>query len=81
MAKPKTLTNKEVDSLHIVGDEFNLFDSSKLHKKTIFDKNIVTHVNSLEQILDYCFSHLGINEAIENPLLFLEPYGNPNYCR
>lgn len=77
VAKPKTLINKEIDQIHIVGDEFALFDSSKLHKKTIFDRNVVTHINSMEHVLDYTFSHLGINQQIENPLFFLEPIGNP----
>ena len=61
VAKPKTMINKEIDQVHIVGDEFGLFDSSKLHKKTTFDRNVVTHINSMEHVLDYTFSHLGIN--------------------
>ena len=67
--------------MHIVGDEFALFEQSKLHKKAIFDKNIITHVNSLESIMDYTFSHLGFTQQIEHPLLFLEPMSNPTYCR
>ena len=60
VAKPKTLLSREIDALHIVGNEFSLFESSKLHKKSLFDKNIITHTNALEHIFDYCFSHLGI---------------------
>ena len=59
MAKPKTLINREIDGMHIVGDEFALFEQSKLLKKSIFDKNVLTHVNSLEHVMDYTFSHLG----------------------
>ena len=33
IAKPKTLISKEVDAMHIVGDEFAFFDSSKLQRK------------------------------------------------
>ena len=58
------MTSREVDSMHIVGDEFSFFDNSKLHKKSIFDKDIVTNSGLLEHVLDYCFSHLGINEQI-----------------
>ena len=64
VAKPKTLINKEIDSMHSVGDEFALFEQSKLHKKAIFDRNIVTHANNLEHVLDFIFSHLGLNERI-----------------
>ena len=67
------MINREIDAMHIVGDEFAMFEASKLHKKAIFDKNIVTHVNSMEHILDYSFAHLGINDTISNPLVFLEP--------
>lgn len=45
MSKPKTMINKEVDAMHIVGDEFAFFDSSKLQRKQIFDKNIMTNMN------------------------------------
>lgn len=67
--------------MHIVGDEFALFEQSKLHKKAIFDRNIVTHANNLEHVLDFTFSHLGINQRIEQPLVFMEPMTNPVYCR
>ena len=64
ISKPKTMTNRDVDSLHIVGDEFQFFDASKLNKKSMFDKEILTNQGLLEHVLDYCFSHLGINEEI-----------------
>ena len=67
--------------MHIVGDEFAMFEQSKLHKKAIYDRNIVTHANSLEHVMDYTFSHLGFNSNIEMPLVFLEPLTNPAYCR
>ena len=36
-----------------------------------------------EQILDYMFSHLGINSdgRVEHPVVMTEPVCNPNYCR
>ena len=30
VAKPKTLANREIDQCHIVGDEFGMFDPSKI---------------------------------------------------
>lgn len=81
MAKPKTLLSKAIDAMHIVGDELLHFEQSKLLKKVVFDRNVVTHVHGMEHILDYAFAHLGINQKIEMPLVFVEPLGNPNYCR
>jgi hypothetical protein len=30
VAKPKTTVNKAIDSMHLVGDELNEFDSGKI---------------------------------------------------
>jgi actin-related protein 5 len=48
VAKPKTSVNKQIDSMHLVGDEINEFDAGKIHKRSMFDKNVVYHVQSLE---------------------------------
>ena len=81
VAKPKTMVNRDIDAMHIVGDEFSMFEQSKLNKKTMFDKDIMTHTNNLEHILDYSFSHLGFQSNIEMPVIMTEPLCNPNYCR
>jgi actin-related protein 5 len=81
ISKPKTLISKEIDAMHLIGDEFSLFDASKLHKKTMFDREVVTNSGLLEHVFDYCFSHLGINEQIKNPILLTEAMSNPNQCR
>ncbi|CDW79283.1 actin-related protein 5 [Stylonychia lemnae] len=83
VAKPKTSVNKQIDSMHLVGDEINEFDAGKIHKRSMFDKNVVYHVQSLEHMLDYTFGHLGLSQesSIEYPLLLTEPMCNPNYCR
>lgn len=69
--------------MHLVGDEINEFDAGKIHKRTMFDKDVVYHYQSLEHMLDYTFGHLGLaNESsIEYPLLMTETMCNPNYCR
>ena len=69
--------------MHLVGDEINEFDAGKIHKRSMFDKNIVYHVQSLEHTLDYIFGHLGLSQesSIEYPVLMTEPMCNPNYCR
>lgn len=67
--------------MHIVGDEIALFDSSKLLKKMSFDKNVVINMNMHEHVFDYCFQNLGINQAIQNPVVLTETLCNPNASR
>ena len=83
VAKPKTTVSKTIDSMHLVGDEINEFDASKIQKRSMFDKNVVYHYQSLEHMLDYTFGHLGLSNesSIEYPVLMTEAMCNPNYCR
>ena len=82
VAKPKTF-NKEISSnVALVGDEVSLFDQGRVATRTPYDSNVVYHVSSLESILDYTFSHLGIYDSSVNfPILMTEPFANPNYSR
>jgi len=83
VGKPKTGVNKMVDAMHIVGDELNEFEGGKIHKRNMFDRDVVYHIQSLEHTLDFLFSHLGLaNESsVDYPLLLTEPLCNPNYTR
>ena len=69
--------------MHLVGDELNEFDAGKIHRRSMFDKNVIYHVQSLEHMLDYTFGHLGLfqESSIEYPILMTEALCNPNYCR
>ena len=29
--------------MHLVGDEINEFDAGKIHKRSMFDKNVIYH--------------------------------------
>lgn len=51
--------------------------------KTQFDRNVVTHYHNQEQIYDYIFKHLGINNegSVPHPIVLTECFVNPNYCR
>lgn len=60
VAKPKTSVNRQIDAMHLVGDEINEFEASKVARRSMFDKNVVYHTQSLEHTLDYIFSHLGL---------------------
>jgi len=81
IAKPKNSYDKDVDAVHIVGDELSYFEQSKLQKKQIFDKDIVTNQGNLEHLLDYSFYNIGIRNQIESPVMMTEPLCNPNRCR
>ena len=69
--------------MHLVGDEINEFEASKVAKRSMFDKNVVYHLQSFEHTLDYIFSHLGLanDTQIDYPLLLTEAMCNPNYSR
>ena len=44
IAKPKTSASKEIDSMHLVGNEINEFDIGKINKRSMFDRNVIYHV-------------------------------------
>lgn len=51
--------------------------------KTQFDKNVVTHFEVQEQVCDYIFSHLGIDNegSVPHPIVMTEAFVTPNYSR
>lgn len=57
--------------------------SSRFQLKTQFDKNVVTHFEAQEQVLDYIFSHLGIDNegSVPHPIVMTEAFVTPNYSR
>ena len=83
VAKPKTSVNRQIDAMHLVGDEMNEFEASKVSKRSMFDRDVVYHMQSFEHTMDYIFSHLGLagDASIEYPMLLTEAMCNPNYSR
>lgn len=69
--------------MHLVGNEMNEFEASKVSKRSMFDRDVVYHMQSFEHTCDYIFSHLGManDSSIEYPLLLTEAMCNPNYSR
>lgn len=57
--------------------------SSRFQLKTQFDKNVVTHFEAQEQVLDYIFSHLGVDNegSVPHPIVMTEAFVTPNYSR
>merc|ERR1719414_994210 len=48
-----------------------------------FDRNVITHFEAFETLLDYGLSRLGLESeaSINHPLLLTETLGNPNTIR
>ena len=83
IGKPKTCVNKLIDQMCLVGNECNEIDPQKLQKRSVFDRNVVYHLQSMEHLCDYTFSHLGLHldKSVEYPILMTEAMCNPNYSR
>ncbi|XP_011179467.2 actin-related protein 5 [Zeugodacus cucurbitae] len=66
-----------------IGNAILNIESVRLNLKTQFDRNVVTHFHNQEQIFDYIFTHLSVNneEKFTHPVLLTEALGNPNYFR
>ncbi|XP_044740595.1 actin-related protein 5 [Chrysoperla carnea] len=66
-----------------VGNDITNIEAVRFQLKTQFDRNIVTHFEAQEQILDYVFCKLGINteNCVQHPIVMTEAFLNPNYCR
>ncbi|EGC33609.1 hypothetical protein DICPUDRAFT_154327 [Dictyostelium purpureum] len=65
----------------IVGNSIKESDISRLNIKSPFDLDVLVHPPSQESILDHLFHKLGIESAIENPILMTEAASNPSFCR
>lgn len=66
-----------------VGNDISNIEAVRFQLKTQFDRNVVTHIDIQEHVLDYTFSHLGIDTegSINHPLVVTEAILNPNYSR
>lgn len=66
-----------------IGNEIINIEAVRFQLKMQFDRNVVTHLEAQEQLLDYAFLHLGIDTdgKVDHPVLMTEPFLNLNYCR
>lgn len=82
IAKPRKERGKK-DGETQVGNDISNIEAVRFQLKTQFDKNVLTHYDVQEQILDYVFSHLSINTegTVNHPIVMTEPFLNPNYSR
>ncbi|XP_026726192.1 actin-related protein 5 [Trichoplusia ni] len=66
-----------------IGNDIVNIEAVRFQLKTQFDKNVVTHFEAQEQVFDYIFSHLGIDNegSVPHPICMTEAFVTPNYCR
>lgn len=86
IAKPRKDRNKKDEPANQppaqIGNELVNIEALRMQLKTQFDRNVVTHFHVQEQIFDYTFKHLGINqEGVPHPVVCTEAFGNPNCSR
>lgn len=88
IAKPRKERNKKDDAGTAnqppiqIGNELVNIEALRFQLKSQFDRNVVTHYQIQEQILDYTFKHLGITTTgVAHPIVMTECFANPNSCR
>lgn len=89
IAKPRKERSKK-DTIEIiqtpqlqVGNDITNIEAVRFQLKTQFDKNVVTHFEVQEHLLDYAFTHLGIDSegSVDHPIVMTEAFLNPNTSR
>ncbi|KAK9506840.1 hypothetical protein O3M35_008702 [Rhynocoris fuscipes] len=82
LAKPRRERGKKDGEIQIGNDITNI-EAVRFNLKGQFDRNVVTHFEVQEYIMNYTFSHLGIDTEgkVNHPIVMTEPFLNPNYSR
>ncbi|KAL3289491.1 hypothetical protein HHI36_022912 [Cryptolaemus montrouzieri] len=79
--KKENIDSSQIPLLQVGNDIVNI-ETVRFQLKSQFDKNVVTHFEAQEQLFDYTFSHLGIdNEKVSHPIVLTEAFVNPNSSR
>ena len=79
----KTRRDKTKESELLVGSDINNIEAVRHALRTPFDKDVVTHYEAAEHLLDHAFSHLSIDTCgeVQHPVLMTETVAQPNTCR
>ena len=58
-------------------------EALRFQLKSPFDRNVITHIETVEHVLDYSFSHLGVDSAgsVDHPVVMTEAVCNPSPSR
>eukprot|EP00090_Calanus_glacialis_P030781 TRINITY_DN5000_c0_g1_i1.p1 TRINITY_DN5000_c0_g1~~TRINITY_DN5000_c0_g1_i1.p1 ORF type:complete len:706 (+),score=170.20 TRINITY_DN5000_c0_g1_i1:31-2118(+) len=79
----KTRKEKGKESELLVGSDITNIEAVRHALKSPFDRDVVTHYEASEHLLDYAFSQLGIDhpESVPHPVVITETLGQPNASR
>ncbi|KAJ6262895.1 Actin-1 [Drechslerella dactyloides] len=74
---------KAARNFTLVGNDAYADSNSRTAAKNAFDNDVVTNFDVMENILDYSFLKLGINDkgGINHPIVMTETLCNPTYSR
>jgi len=66
-----------------IGNGIGNIEAVRQVLRSPFDRNVITHLEALETLLDYGMSRLGVDSEgrINHPVCFTECLGNPNAAR
>ncbi|MCQ2816325.1 MAG: hypothetical protein MJ252_03565 [archaeon] len=82
VAKPKVFGTMQINNVFVVGNNIYNYEQGKVHKKSPFEKNILTHFGTFEHLLDNIFDYLQIkDECVNHPVLITETFANLNFSR
>ncbi|ELT93653.1 hypothetical protein CAPTEDRAFT_223173 [Capitella teleta] len=76
-------SKKEKDIELLVGSDITNIEVVRAQLRSPFERNVLVHLESQEQLLDYTFSHLGIDSSgsVAHPIVMTEALANPNFSR
>ena len=79
----KTRREKGKESELLVGSDITNIEAVRHALKSPFDRDVVTHYEASEHLLDYAFSHLSIDHpgSVPHPIVITETLGQPNASR
>ncbi|XP_037936479.1 actin-related protein 5 [Teleopsis dalmanni] len=88
IAKPRKDRKKDLTELPAgpefqIGNDITNIEAVRMQLKTQFDRNVVTHFHNQQQLFDYTFEHLNIEQdgCVPHPIVLTEAIGNPNHSR
>jgi len=67
----------------LVGNDVANIEALRFQLKSPFDRDVITHIDTVENVFDYSFSHLGIDTegSINHPIVMTEAVCNPSLSR
>ena len=67
----------------LVGNDIANVEALRFQLKSPFDRDVITHIDTVETVLDYSFSHMGIDSegSVNHPIVMTEAVCNPSLSR